>query len=125
MERFECDLTVYLVLDDDRVRYEFPIKDRELAVILEKQYGTPATKKAATGAARQPESSSSSLRAVAFRATVNLNDIVDYVRSLPRNESRQYFTKEGLREHPGLLNFADEFCRPHDLAKFLLGSGCQ
>ena len=52
VERFECDLSVYLVLDDDRVRYEFPIKDRELEVILEKQYGTSATKKAATGVSR-------------------------------------------------------------------------
>ena len=119
VERFECDLSVYLVLDDDRVRCEFPIKDRELAVILEKQYGTPATKKAAAGAAMQPASSSSSLRAVAFRAPVRLNDIVDYVRSLSPTESREYFTKEGLREHTGLLNFTDEDSRPHDLAEFL------
>ena len=68
VERFECDLSVYLVLDDDRVRYEFPIKDRELAVILEKQYGTSATKKAATGAAMQPAASSQSPGAVALRA---------------------------------------------------------
>ncbi len=74
-------------MDDDRVRYAFPIKDRELAVILEKQYGTPVTK--TTGAAMQPASSSSSLRVVAFRAPVRLNDIVDYVHSLSPTESRE------------------------------------
>ena len=29
VERFESELSVFLVLDDDRVRYEFPIGDQE------------------------------------------------------------------------------------------------
>ena len=67
MERFESDLSVILVLDDDRVRYEFPIGDQELEIILEKQYGNPATLGAAIGAA-QPAASSSSFGVVALRA---------------------------------------------------------
>ena len=67
----------------------------------------------------QRVSSSSSLGAVAFRAPEKLNDVVDYARGLSPTESREYFTKEGLREHTGLLNFTDEDSRPHDLAKFL------
>ncbi len=77
MERFECELSIFLVLDDDRVRYGFPIMDQELAVILDKQYGTSVARKVATSAAVPPAASGSSPGAVAFRAPAKPNDIVD------------------------------------------------
>jgi hypothetical protein len=73
LETFASDLSVHLVLDSDRVRYEFPIKKETLAEILEKQ-------NAAATAGEAPASAASSSGAAAVRAPQRLDQIVEYVR---------------------------------------------
>ena len=116
LETFTNKLSVHLVLDSNRVRYEFPIQKEIVAAILEKQ---DAAAEATRSPADAPVAASSS-GAAAVRAPQTLKQIIEYTRGLPESEGKQYFTKEGMREHSCLLELHDAESRPHGLVRFLL-----
>ena len=97
LDNVTSELSVYLILDSDRVRYEFPIKKDIVAAILAKQ-------NAAEGGPGSAAETASSMGVVAVRAPhQKLEQIAEYVRGLSESDRRLYFTKEGRGEYACLL----------------------
>ena len=116
LETFTNKLSIHLVLDSNRVLYECLIQREIMAAILEKQ-------NAAAEARRRPADApvaASSSGAAAVRAPQTLEQIIEYLRGLPEPERKQYFTKEGMREHACLLELHDAESSPYSLVRFLL-----
>ncbi len=115
LENFTSKLSVHLILNSDRVRYEFPIQKEILAAILDKQNAAATTGREPVDAAAVVGLSG----VAAVRALQRLEQILEYARGLPEPERKQYITKEGMREYSCLLELYDAEIRPHGLVRFL------